>query len=105
MDAPSQRVNAPSQRVPIDAPKVRRCIREDPKAKCFLTTKKGGPRWDSVKRRVTINAGSGEIVEDLNIQPSTPDTILHRLLPKEVEGTATILYHDDPDAEDAEADL
>ena len=70
----------------------------------FLTTRKGGPRWDSVKRRVTIDAESGEIVEDLNIEPSTSDAVLHRLLPNGIEGTATILYHNDPDAEDAEAD-
>jgi len=103
-DAPSQRVEAPSQRVPPDAPKIRRWVREDPGAKCFLTTKKGGPRWNSVKRRVTINTGTGEIVEDLNIEPSTSDAVLHRLLPNGISGTATILYHNDPDADDTEAD-
>ena len=35
----SQRVDVPPQRVAADAPKVRRWVREDPGATCFLTTK------------------------------------------------------------------
>ena len=91
----SQRVNGEAQRVGPDTTKIRRWIREDPSSKAFLTTKKGGPDWTKVKRRVTIEIRSGEVIEDLLVEDKITDAHLHRKLPTNVSGTVTILYHND----------
>ena len=84
------------QRVATDTPKIKQWIRKDSKSKAFLTTKKGGPAWRHVKRRITIENKTGEILEDIEIQKRTADSFLHRLLPPGICGTTTVLYHDDP---------
>ena len=98
----SQRVNEQHQRVDPNKPKIRRWIRKDPKSKCYLTTRKGGPNWDTVKRRVTLDIESGDIIEDINVDNDVADSHLHRPLPANVEGTITILYHDDPSARETD---
>ena len=85
--------------------KIRRWTRTDPNAKCFYTIVKGGPDWKHVKRRVTICLNTGGTVEDLRMDDTTSDKVLHRPLPKGISATATVLYHDDPDVEDADPDL
>ncbi len=54
-------------------------IRTDRGAKTFRTTKKGGPQWSSVYRRVTKNAETGEVVADELVRNLT-EKQLHRML-------------------------
>ena len=77
--------------------------RTDPNSKCFMTTKKGGPKWKHVQRRVTIAIDSGDVIEDIQITEKTTDKHLHRQLPKGTSGTITVLYHSDPDLDDSAA--
>jgi hypothetical protein len=65
----------------------------DHNVKAFLTTKTGGPSWNKVTRRVTLSLNSGDILEDLVVNKTTPEKLLHRMLPKGTPGTCTILYH------------
>ena len=65
------------------------------RAKAFLTTKAGGPSWSKVMRRVTLSLDSGDVLEDIAVNKTTPEKILHRMLPKGTPGTCTILYHGD----------
>jgi len=58
-----------------------------------------------VKRRVTICLNSKGTVEDLRIDNTVPDKVLHRPLPNGVSATATVLYHDDPDVDDVNPDI
>ena len=71
--------------------------RIDPDAKAFVTTKKGGPKWGHVQRRMAQELTSGRLIEDLEITKSTSEKVLHRLLPKQTTGTRTVLYHNDQD--------
>ena len=41
-------------------------------AKAFLTTKAGDPLWSKVSRRVTLSLSTGVVVEDLQVNNSTP---------------------------------
>ena len=45
--------------------------RIDKKAKTFRTTKKGGPAWSTVFRRITIDTDTNEIIETLNVDQNT----------------------------------
>ena len=69
--------------------------RIDRNAKMFLTTKTGGPSWNKVARRMTLNLNSGDILEDLLVSKTTPEKLLHRMLTSGAPGTCTILYYDD----------
>ena len=52
--------------------------REDKSSSCYLTTRKDGPPWSQVYRRVTTDMKTGEFLEDLPVSPETSTTILHR---------------------------
>ena len=75
------------------APATKTWYRVGRNAKAFLTTKTGGPLWSKVTRRVTLDLSSADIIEDLKVNKSTAETLLHRLLPAGTSGTCTILYH------------
>ena len=60
-----------------------------------MTTKNGGPSWDKVYRRITVNTGNNEIIEDLHVDPNTDNKILHRALPRNVSQTKTTLFYHD----------
>ena len=75
------------------APATKTWYRVDRNAKAFLTTKTAGPLWSKVTRRVTLDLSSAVIIEDLKVNKSTAETLLHRLLPAGTSGTCTILYH------------
>ena len=77
------------------APTTRTWHRLDRNAKAFLTTKTGGPLWSKVTRRVTLSLATGDVIEDLQVNESTSDKLLHRPLPAGTPGTCTILYHVD----------
>ena len=64
----------------VTAP-TRTWYRLDRNAKAFLTTKTSGPSWNKVPRRVTLNLSSGDILEDLRINKTTSEKLLHRMLP------------------------
>ena len=61
-----------------------------------MTTRKGGPAWKHVKRCVTIDLGTNQVIEDIDVNASVEDAWLHRQLPEVVSGTRTLLHHDDP---------
>ena len=42
---------------------------------------------------MTLNLGPGDVLEDIKVDKSTPEKLLHRLLPAGTPGTCTILYH------------
>ena len=68
----------------------------DKNAKCYWTTKKSGPAWMAVQRRVTIDVGTGRVIQDLKIgHASRNNKILHKQLPGGQCNTKTILYHTD----------
>ena len=75
---------APSQATGTDpdalssAPQLAIFTRIDREAKGYRTRCDGGPDWDSVQRRVTIDLGSVKVLEDIVVTPDTPDSLLHR---------------------------
>ena len=71
-------------------------VRVDKKSKAFMTTRKGGAAWKHVKRCVTVDLGTNQAIEDIDVNASVEDAWLHRQLPEGVSGTRTLLYHDDP---------
>ena len=97
MDSQLQRVEtAKPQRVHTAATvPTRTWYRIARNAKAFLTTKTGGPSWNKITRRVTLDLNSGNILEDLLVNKATPEKLLHRMLPSGTPGTCTILYHGD----------
>ena len=66
--------------------------RIDPKARTFRTSKCGGPPWEKVSRRVTVDLDTNKVVEDIKVYPATSDDFLHRQLPAGVSNIKTILY-------------
>ena len=75
--------------------------RTDRGAKCFMTTKKYGPNWDTVTRRVTRNLDTGDVIDDHKIEWNSSkqyNKFLHRPLPEGVTDIETTLYHRDPNA-------
>ena len=44
---------------------------------------------------MTLKLNSGDILEDLLVNKTTPEKLLHRMLPSGTPGTCTILYHGD----------
>ena len=71
-------------------------IRTGPNTKVYYTTKKGGPNWKDVCRRITIDTSNDQVIEDIKITNNTDSKLLHRPLPKNVTETKTILYYQDP---------
>ena len=69
--------------------------RIDRNVKAFPTIKTGGLSWNKVTRRVTLSLDSGDVLENLTINKTTPEKLLNRMLPKGTPGTCTILYHGD----------
>ena len=52
-------------------------VRVDSKPSCMVLPNRGGPRWDLVTRRVTMDADSGAVLQDLrNPQTATRDELL-----------------------------
>ena len=94
-DAQLQRVEtAKPQRVRTAATvPTRTWYRIDRNAKAFMTTKTGDPSWNKVTRRMTLNLTSGNVLEDLRINKTTPEKLLNCTLPSGTPGTCTILYH------------
>ena len=66
---------------------TRTWYRIDRNAKTFLTTKTGGPSWNKVTRHVTLDLSSDDIVEDLRVNKTTSEKLLHRMLPSGTPGT------------------
>ena len=66
--------------------------REDRGAIVFRTSKHGGPRWDTVTRRATMDMGTGKVVEDLHIDGSNR-LALHGLIPLDPRDIKTPLYY------------
>ena len=56
-------------------------IREDRRATAFRTTLSGGPKWQTVRRRVTEDATTGTIIEDTPVDPSA-DIHYHAIIPE-----------------------
>ena len=64
-------------------------VRVDEKSKAFMTKRKGGPARKHVKRRVTVDLGTNQVIEDIDINAPVEDAWLHRQLPEGVSGTRT----------------
>ena len=59
-----------------------------------------------VTRRVTINADTGEVIQDLKISHAMAnEKVLHQPLPMGQCNARTILYHVDPTAEENAATI
>ena len=75
--------------------------RMDRGAKCFMTTKKNGPSWDTVTRRVTRNLDTDNAIDNQNVEWNSSkkyNKFLHRPLPEGVTDIETVLYYRDPNA-------
>ena len=85
----------PDQRVTEKEKGARRTwTRHNAHTRYFLTTKKGGPAWETVSNRVTINTDTGDVIQDLEIDHAADDgRPLHARLPGGVTNTTTVLYH------------
>ena len=64
------------------------------------TTKRGGPAWHTVTRRVTKDKNTGELIQDLRDPMNQPDRLVHKKLKKATD-IETFFYHQPP-AEEAE---
>ena len=82
--------------VPQDGHVYAQWTREDRNVSTFLTTRRDGPSWKLVNRRVTINSDTKEVIEDITIDENTDEDMLHRKLPKDVNSIKTILHYDKP---------
>ena len=67
-------------------------VRIDKNAETYQTTEKGGPTWDKVRWRTTIDSDTGEVLEDKAIE-NIRDEELHRSLDR-TRNITTILEHD-----------
>ena len=56
-------------------------VRRDPQARTFKTTLPGGPPWPLVTRRITQNARTGHVIEDLDDPPRYGPEVLYADLP------------------------
>ena len=65
----------------------------DRNAKAFLTTKTGSPLWSKAMRRITLSLATGDVIEDLQVNNSMSEKLLHCQLPAGTSGTCTILFH------------
>ena len=66
-----------------------------------MTTKKYGPSWDTVTRRVTRNLNTGDVIDDHKVEWNSSkqyNKSLHRPLPEGVTDIETVLYQRDPNA-------
>ena len=66
-----------------------------------MTTKKYGPSWDTITRRVTHDLDAGDVIDDHKVEWNSSkqyNKFLHRPLPKGVTDMETVLYHRDPNA-------
>ena len=87
----SQRVEEAAPRKA--APTTRTWHGLDRNAKAFLNTKIGGPLWSKVSRRITLSLSTGDVIEDLQVNNSMSEKLLHCQLPAGTSGTCTILFH------------
>ena len=96
-DTQLQRVEAarPQRVQTAAAVPTRTWYRLDRKANAFLNTKTGGLIWNKVTCHVILSLDSDDILEDLVVNKTTPEKLLHRMLPKGTSGTCTILHHGD----------
>ena len=103
--------NTEKEQTNVDAQRVKRTVaqaqraegeaKRDTKArtrtyeneKCFVITLKSGPPWRTVVRRVTRRLDTMEYIEDIDVDSTVEDALLHRSLPEDVVGTQTTLYH------------
>ena len=69
--------------------------RTDYNNKCFVTTKAGGPAWDQVVRRVTINLDNNKTIEDQAVKDTCVGYDWHAPLPNGVTNIKTQLYWED----------
>ena len=58
----------------------------------YVTTNKGGPTWDTVVRRVTVNTDTGNIIQDILVQDQPTGYDWHSQLPDGVRNIQTRLY-------------
>ena len=65
--------------------------RIDLAAKRFRATRAGGPEWRCVKRRVTVDLRTGEVIEDVRTSKGKKYT---ELIPKGPRDIKTILFYE-----------
>ncbi len=70
-------------------------VRTDANAKAFRMTTSKGPPWSWVQRRITEDAATGEVLEDVPVQGMS-ETQLQRPLPRPVEKLRTTLIYCKP---------
>ena len=70
--------------------------REDRYAQRFRSTAGNGPEWKDVVRRVTVDADTGEVLEDLQNPQGADRSVLCRLLPGGCRNIRTSLYYIPP---------
>ena len=58
----------------------------------YVTTHKGGPIWDTVVRRVTVNTDTGNIIQDILVKDQPTGYDWHASLPDGVRNIQTRLY-------------
>ena len=67
-------------------------VRTDKGVDRYVTTNKGGPTWDTVVRRVTVNTDTGNIIQDLLVKDQPTGYNWHSQLPDGVRNIQTRLY-------------
>ena len=70
-------------------------------AKCFMTTKKDSPSWDTVTGRVTRNLDTSGVINGHKVEWNSSkqyNKFLHRPLPEGITDIETVLYQRDPNA-------
>ena len=75
--------------LPIKNDRAMIWAREDRRATAFRTTLVGGPKWQTVNRRVTTDVDTGEVIEDLAIY-GTKEQELHGIIfggPRDIKTT------------------
>ena len=70
-------------------------------AKCLMTTKKYGPNWDTVTRRVTCDMNTGDVIDNHTLEWNSSkqyNKFLHRPLPEGFVDIETVLFLRDQNA-------
>ena len=67
-------------------------VRVDKDTDRYVTTDKGGPLWDTVVRRVTVNTDTGTIIQDIWVKDQPTGYDWHSPLPEGVRNIQTRLY-------------
>ena len=65
----------------------------DRKCKRFKVTKRHGPKWNKIFRRVTIDNKTNKIIEDLKIDKTVSMKQLRRKLPEGTRNITTKFYY------------